>query len=93
MKKNIGYTLAIIGTLLLVLFIFYPPLYVYRVFFLQEADYDDYKRFKSIAIAKADKPFRFIKGSKAQEITLVAELEEQAVCKQYVNRREAAARI
>ncbi len=46
---------------------FYSPKYMYRVIAWQDADYDDFKRFKSAPIEAPDTPFFFTPGTEAQK--------------------------
>lgn len=62
--------------LLLIVFLFYPPKYVYRVLVWQDADYDDYKNLKYNIIKKADKPFEFVNGSEEQRVNLLSKFQE-----------------
>jgi CubicO group peptidase (beta-lactamase class C family) len=79
MKKKLMLILSAILLLLVVLqFSFYTPQYVYRVLVWQDADYDDFKKFESIGIAKADVPFRFINGTTDQRNLAQTKFEKQA---------------
>ena len=62
--------------LLLATFVFYPPKYVFRVLFWQDADYNDFEKFDYNVIEKADKPYEFIDGSEKQRDNLLSNFQE-----------------
>ena len=61
--------LSILLLLVITLFIVYHgPVYTYRVFVWQEADYDDFTRFTTKPISKGSDQYNFQTGSLSQEI-------------------------
>lgn len=79
MKKPIIIgTLLIIGLLTLTQSCFYSPRYIYRVVAWQDADYDDFEKFKYADIKKAHVAYKFINGTKAQTSDVVKTFEEDS---------------
>ena len=62
-KKILKYSGLTLLILFIIFVIYYSPSYVFRVFAWQDADYDDFSRFKLAPINKAENTFYFSKGS------------------------------
>ncbi|WP_445382968.1 serine hydrolase domain-containing protein [Robiginitalea sp. IMCC43444] len=76
LKKILFSSISGIILFFIVIFIFYPPKYVYRVLVWQDASYDDFKKFKFNLIEKADVPYDFINGTLQQKAKVISEFEE-----------------
>ncbi|NND26348.1 MAG: serine hydrolase [Flavobacteriaceae bacterium] len=75
MKKEIKYFIILILILIASFIIYWSPLYVFRVFTWQDADYDDFKKFKFNTIEKSEIPFNFYDGSSVQKEAFISQFE------------------
>lgn len=64
-RKLLYFGLSLGALMLLAQSCFYSPRYIYRVIAWQDADYDDFKRFKSAPIEAAETPFVFSEANNA----------------------------
>ena len=69
--------LAIIALLTFSQSCFYSPKYMFRVIAWQDADYDDYKKFKSVDIQSSETPFHFVHGSDQQQVDFRLKFESE----------------